>query len=156
MPTDSLLCERYVRFSLSEYVQNGDYITSGMEKRELAKSRGAQFSSSGHRIYRASQRGDAQTVRRLQKSLAQSWSAKLIAVRRVTQDNKGRATAGVDGIKSLTPPARLVLAKNLKLDGKSSPISLRFGFLNLESRKNEDSESQQLKKEPNKRYSKWH
>jgi RNA-directed DNA polymerase len=42
-------------------------------------------------------------------------------VRRVTQDNKGRATAGVDGVKSLTPPARLVLAKNLKLDGKSSP-----------------------------------
>jgi RNA-directed DNA polymerase len=73
------------------------------------------------RIYRASQCGDAQTVRRLQKSLAQSWSAKLIAVRRVTQENKGRATAGVDGIKSLTPPARLALAENLKLDGKSSP-----------------------------------
>ena len=73
------------------------------------------------RIYRASQRGEVQTVRRLQKTLAQSWSAKLIAVRRVTQENKGRATAGVDGIKSLTPPRRLALAKNLKLDGKSSP-----------------------------------
>ncbi|MEG4501947.1 reverse transcriptase domain-containing protein [Microcoleus sp. F10-C6] len=73
------------------------------------------------RIYRASQRGDVQTVRRLQKSLAQSWSAKLIAVRRVTQDNKGRVTAGVDGIKSLKPPARLELAKNLKVNGKSAP-----------------------------------
>lgn len=73
------------------------------------------------RIYRASQREDVQTVRRLQKTLAKSWYAKLIAVRRVTQDNKGRATAGIDGIKSLKPPARLTLTKNLKLDGKSAP-----------------------------------
>src|SRR6476620_348051 len=73
------------------------------------------------RIYRASQRGDVQTLRRLQKSLAQSRSAKLIAVRRVTQDNKGRVTAGVDRIKSLKPPARLELAKNLKVNGKSAP-----------------------------------
>ena len=45
------------------------------------------------RIYRASQRGEVQTVRRLQKTLAQSWSAKLIAVRRVTPENKGRAVS---------------------------------------------------------------
>jgi RNA-directed DNA polymerase len=73
------------------------------------------------RIYRASQRGDGKTVRRLQKTLAKSWHAKLIAVRRVTQDNKGRTTAGVDGIKSLTPSARLTLTKRLRINGKSSP-----------------------------------
>ncbi|MBR8841232.1 MAG: reverse transcriptase N-terminal domain-containing protein [Stigonema ocellatum SAG 48.90 = DSM 106950] len=41
------------------------------------------------RIYRASCRGDLKAVRRLQKTLMRSWSAKCIAVRRVTQDNQG-------------------------------------------------------------------
>ena len=73
------------------------------------------------RIYRASQCGDIPTVRRLQKTLVQSWNAKLIAVRRVTQDNKGRATAGVDGKKSLTPSERMALTQTLKLTGQSTP-----------------------------------
>jgi RNA-directed DNA polymerase len=42
-----------------------------------------------------------------------SRAAKLLAVRRVTQDNRGKHTAGVDGIKSLTPKQRLVVAQNL-------------------------------------------
>ncbi|WP_298916334.1 reverse transcriptase N-terminal domain-containing protein [uncultured Nostoc sp.] len=29
--------------------------------------------------------------------------ARVISVRRVTQDNQGKKTAGVDGVKSLTP-----------------------------------------------------
>ena len=33
------------------------------------------------RIYRASQRGDVKAVRRLQKMLMKSWSAKALAVR---------------------------------------------------------------------------
>ena len=48
------------------------------------------------RIYRASERGDFKAVRRLQKTLLHSWSAKCLAVRRVTQDNQGKKTAGVD------------------------------------------------------------
>jgi RNA-directed DNA polymerase len=42
-------------------------------------------------------------------------------VRRVTQDNKGKNTDGVDGIKSLTPKQRINLVNNLKLTGKSQP-----------------------------------
>ena len=42
-------------------------------------------------------------------------------MRRVTQDNKGKNTAGVDGIKSLTPKQRINLVNNLKLTGKSQP-----------------------------------
>jgi|GEM_PF-2669977 RNA-directed DNA polymerase len=57
------------------------------------------------RIYRASKRGDVKAVRRLQKTLLHSWSAKLLAVRRVTQDNQGKKTAGVDGVKSHSPKA---------------------------------------------------
>ena len=36
------------------------------------------------RIYRASQRGDTKAVRKLQRLLMKSWSAKCLAVRRVT------------------------------------------------------------------------
>ena len=61
------------------------------------------------RIFQASQRGDIRAVRRLQKTLINSWSAKVLAVRRVTQDNQGKKTAGVDGVKSFTPKQRLEL-----------------------------------------------
>ena len=55
------------------------------------------------RIFRASERGDVKAVRKLQKTLIRSWSARALAVRRVTQDNQGKKTAGVDGMKKLTP-----------------------------------------------------
>ena len=73
------------------------------------------------RIYRASQRGDVKIVRRLQKMLMNSWSAKALSVRRVTQDNQGKKTAGVDGLKSLTPKQRLTLIGELNLGCKVSP-----------------------------------
>lgn len=73
------------------------------------------------RIYQASQRGDVKTTRRLQKMLMKSWAAKCLSVRRVTQDNQGKKTAGVDGVKSLTPKQRLVLVANLKLSSKVAP-----------------------------------
>ena len=42
------------------------------------------------RIYRASQRGDTRMVKSLQRLLITSWSARMLAVRRVTQENKGK------------------------------------------------------------------
>ena len=74
------------------------------------------------RIYRASQRGDTRTVKSLQRLLSTSWSARMLAVRRVTQENKGKKTAGVDGIASLKAPERTELAKNLTLDKKADPV----------------------------------
>ncbi len=50
-----------------------------------------------------------------------SWCNKILAVRRVSQDNRGKKTAGVDGVKSLSPEARLHLVGQLKLTGKSLP-----------------------------------
>ncbi len=73
------------------------------------------------RIYRASQRGDVKALRRLQKMLMKSWSARALAVRRVTQDNQGKKTAGVDGLKSLTPKQRFDLINKLRLGTKVSP-----------------------------------
>lgn len=73
------------------------------------------------RIYKASNRGDIKAVRRLQKTLMKSWGAKCLAVRRVTQDNQGKKTAGVDGVKALSPAARLKLVDKLKLNTKAKP-----------------------------------
>src|SRR5262249_10323265 len=63
------------------------------------------------RIFKASERGDLKTVHKLQKLVMKSRSARLLAVRRVTQDNQGKKTAGVDGVKSVSPPRRLALAQ---------------------------------------------
>src|SRR5262245_50370104 len=58
------------------------------------------------RIYRASKANDCKRVHKLQRLLVKSRAAKYLAVRRVTQDNQGKQTAGVDGIIALTPSQR--------------------------------------------------
>jgi RNA-directed DNA polymerase len=73
------------------------------------------------RIYKASSRGDVKAIRRLHKTLMRSWAAKCLAVRRVSQDNQGKKTAVVDGVKSLTPLCRLLLVAELKLSRKAKP-----------------------------------
>lgn len=65
------------------------------------------------RIYRANQRGDTRTVQKLQKLLMKSQAARLLAVRRVTQDNQGKKTAGVDGVKSVKPEQRFIMAERI-------------------------------------------
>src|SRR5579859_8279835 len=61
-------------------------------------------------ISQASQRGDKRTVHNLQQQLMESEAARLLAVRRVAEENQGKDTAGVDGIKSLGPAERLTMA----------------------------------------------
>lgn len=75
-----------------------------------------------HRIYRASQKGNKNVVRNLQRKLITSLDSKLLAVRRVTTENKGRNTTGVDNILYDTPEKKIKLALSLKLDGKAKPI----------------------------------
>jgi RNA-directed DNA polymerase len=58
------------------------------------------------RIFRASQAGDLNKARSLQKLLLRSYSNRLLSVRRVTQLNTGRNTAGVDKLLVKTPAAR--------------------------------------------------
>ena len=60
------------------------------------------------RIFAASQAGDLAKVRSLQKLMLRSRSSALVSVRRVTEVNAGRKTAGVDG--------RIVLAGREKAD----------------------------------------
>ena len=65
------------------------------------------------RIYRASSCGNTETVHRLQKLLLKSRSAVLLAVRKVAQENKGKYTAGVDGLSSLKEKERLILVEKI-------------------------------------------
>ncbi|NES07973.1 MAG: group II intron reverse transcriptase/maturase [Okeania sp. SIO2F4] len=60
-------------------------------------------------IYRASSRGEIRKMRKYQRLLTKSYCARLLAVRRVTQDNQGKKTAGIDGIKNLPPMQRFNL-----------------------------------------------
>jgi hypothetical protein len=59
------------------------------------------------RIFMASQAGDPRRVRNLRKLMLRSGSGALVSVRRVTEVNAGRKTAGVDGrvVPSSSPPS---------------------------------------------------
>jgi 5-methylcytosine-specific restriction endonuclease McrA len=74
------------------------------------------------RIYRASVRGDYPGIRKLQRLLLAGEAARPVAVRRVTQDNTGKKTAGVDGVQLVPPEHRLGLAASLRLDGEAAPV----------------------------------
>src|SRR6266851_1125275 len=65
------------------------------------------------RIYQASQRGNTRAVQKLQKLLMKSEAARLLAVRRVTQENQGKKTAGIDGVKAVKPQERQVMANQI-------------------------------------------
>ncbi len=66
------------------------------------------------RIFRASQAGDLKKVRSLQKLMLRSYANTLLSVRRVTQINAGRNTAGVDKVIVKTPAARGALVDLLR------------------------------------------
>jgi len=66
------------------------------------------------RIFTASKAGDLPRVRRLQALMLRSRSNTLVSVRRVTERNAGRLTAGVDGEVVLTPKAKLELAQRVQ------------------------------------------
>src|SRR5713101_1416718 len=64
-------------------------------------------------IAQAAQRGDKQAVHDLQQRLMELEAARLLAVRRAAEENQGKDTAGVDGIKSLSPKERLAMASTI-------------------------------------------
>ena len=70
------------------------------------------------RIFRASQDGEPAKVKSLQKLLVRSSSAKLLAIRKATQINRGKRTPGIDGVVCHLPPRRLAMfRKGLSLRG---------------------------------------
>ncbi|HEC33641.1 MAG TPA: group II intron reverse transcriptase/maturase [Chloroflexi bacterium] len=80
------------------------------------------------RIYRAARQDDLKRVHSLQRLLLRSWSARCLAVRRVTQDNRGKKTPGVDGIAALTPRQRMQMVAQLR-DLSHRPALLRRVYI---------------------------
>jgi retron-type reverse transcriptase len=66
-----------------------------------------------HRIFMAKVRGDVKGMEALQRLLVSSRAAKLLAIRKVGQDNRGRKTPGIDGVVSISDRDR----ENLLKDG---------------------------------------
>ena len=66
------------------------------------------------RIFAASKAGDLSRVRRLQRLMLGSRSNALVSVRRVTEHNAGRLTAGVDGEVVVSPEGKLALAPRMQ------------------------------------------
>ena len=61
------------------------------------------------RIFRAARAGKLGKLKSLQRLLARSSCAKLLAIRRVSQESRGKNTPGVDGGTCSTPEDRLAL-----------------------------------------------
>ena len=61
------------------------------------------------RIFRARKLGNFKTLRSLQKLMQRSYANLLLSVRRITQTNKGKATAGIDKEIINTPAQRVTL-----------------------------------------------
>lgn len=76
------------------------------------------------RIYRATTNQAWRTVKNLQKLLVRATSNKLLAIRRITQENQGKHTAGIDGMVYDTSEARWKLfQEGLSLKGyKPKPV----------------------------------
>ena len=54
--------------------------------------------------------------------MVKSYYARLLAVRKVTQDNQGKKTAGVDGVIAISPEQRLNLTEEIKGTLKAKPL----------------------------------
>lgn len=80
-----------------------------------------------HRITKATQEGNWRKVKSLQRWLTRSFSAKALAVKRVTE-NQGKRTAGVDQILWDTPTQKIAAIGQLKKRGYR-PLPLRRVYI---------------------------
>ena len=76
------------------------------------------------RIFKATQESNWRKVRNLQRLMLRSYSNVLLSVRRATQENKGKKTAGVDKILVKTPQQRGKMVDDLtnNQDWKVKPV----------------------------------
>lgn len=73
-------------------------------------------------IFLASKIGDIETVRKYQNKIVQSLDAKLLSVKRLTQDNKSVSNLSIDKVIKLFPYQKLALAKSLTILNKKSSM----------------------------------
>jgi RNA-directed DNA polymerase len=82
------------------------------------------------RIFTASRAGDLARVRNLQKLMLRSRANALVSVRRVTERNAGRKTAGIDGTVVVTAPGKAILADSVQRhDASQRPKPLKRVYI---------------------------
>lgn len=81
------------------------------------------------RIFKATRCQDWSRVRNLQRLLLKSYSNVLLAVRRVTQLNAGKATPGIDKLLVKTGPAKAALVDALKQSIPWQPLPARRVYI---------------------------
>nr|WAK85040.1 hypothetical protein [Amicula sp. isolate GU52X-4 cfCalB7] len=69
------------------------------------------------KIFKYKKKNEKRKIHRTQMIIINSFKSKLLAVRKVTQDNKNKKTPGVDGVKEVSVKQRLELARIIKIDG---------------------------------------
>ena len=79
-----------------------------------------------YKIYCHAKKDNIGLIRYCQRKLVKLLEAKFLVVKFITQDNRGKVTPGVDGVKSLKPVERIRLAYKLRFDGKASKIRRVF------------------------------
>ena len=86
----------------------------------------AQVFRNQRAINKAFKQGNYQDGHRQQVQLLNSYRVRLLAVRKATEDSKGAATAGVDGLAALTDAAKWRLATTIRFDMKPMPLRRVF------------------------------
>lgn len=71
------------------------------------------------RLFKAVREGDKRKTMSLQKLILKSKAARFLAIRQVSQLNAGKKTAGIDGLKLLSPKERFELEELLKTSGNN-------------------------------------
>jgi RNA-directed DNA polymerase len=83
------------------------------------------------RIFTASRDGDLAKVRNLQKLMLRSRANALLSVRRVTERNAGRKTAGIDGTVVVTAPGKVFLTDSVQRhDASWTPKPVKRVYIN--------------------------
>ena len=109
-----ILKERHVLKTINKF--NTSAVSPHMQKWEMInwKKINAYVKKLRQRIFRAEQLGQKRKVRKLQRLMIKSKANLLLSIKRVTQINKGKQTAGVDGQIALTSNQRIELFNLLK------------------------------------------
>lgn len=74
------------------------------------------------RIFRAKHQNQSRRVRKLQRLILRSKANLLLSIKRVTQINRGKRTAGIDGERILTPRSRMALFQKMSHQNISSHL----------------------------------
>ena len=87
------------------------------------------------KIFEASKYGNLHMVHVYQNTIINMYESKLLSIRKVTQNNRGKRTGGIDGVKILNASDRLKLTSTLKIDMENLVKLKESSLINLERKK---------------------